>query len=248
MGPVRQYSTHAVVALLSLLLFVACSDSFSDAYCDAGRKDNQQALDLLTHVLERKRNHTGIYLARARCFYYVGSYDRAVQDATEVIHRLPNKADAYLIRAKAEEMLRQVSQALDDYSASIRLRPSAEAYYGRGLIYVREYQEKEREALEDLTAAIRYDAQLVGAYHSRADIYLRRGHFQQALEDYQQVLKLDPSTPHIYCNVGIAHYALGHETEGSKSLTLCYQKGPDARTREYYEEEIRKVIGARQPS
>ena len=140
----------------------SCGDSYSDAHCDAGDRDNQRALDLLTNILEKKRNHTGIYLARARCFYYLGSYDRAVQDATEVINRLPDKPDASLIRAKAGKMLGQIPSALEDYSTSIRLRPSAEAYYGRGLTYMREYQGKEREALEDFTPAIRLDATLVG--------------------------------------------------------------------------------------
>lgn len=236
-----------IIALVSALLVVACGDSFSDAYCEAGNSGNQQTVEHLTHVLERKRNQTGIYLARARCFYLLGAYAQAAQDASEVIRRLPNKADAYLIRAKATKMLGRIQQALDDYSTSIRLHPSAEAHYGRGLTYVREYRGKDREALHDFSAAIALDSKHVGAYKSRAEIYSRHEQFQQALEDSEIVLKLDPATPNAYCNVGFAHYAVGHDGEGRKFLNTCYQKDPDPQTRGYYETEVNKVLYARRP-
>ncbi len=246
MGRAGRYA-GSIVALCSVFLVVACGDSFRDAHCEANGKGNQQALELLTHVLEQKRNQTGLYLARARCFYFLGSYAQALQDASEVIRRLPNKADAYLIRARAAKMLGQISQALDDYSASIRLHPSADAHYGRGLTYVREYQGKDREALDDFTAAIGLDAKHVGAYKSRAEIYSRHDQFQNALQDSEVVLRLDPTTPNAYCNVGFAHFALGHDVEGRKFLNTCYQKDPDPNTRGYYETEVRKVLAARQP-
>lgn len=236
----------SVVALCSLLLSVACGDASVEAYCEANGKGNQATLQLLTHVLEQKRNQTGLYLARARCYYFLGSYAQAVEDASEVIRRLPNKPEAYLIRANAGGMLGQIPQALDDYSASIRLRPSAEAYYSRGLTYVREYQGKEQEALDDFTAAIRFDPKHVGAYKARAELYSRHNQFQNALQDSEMVLKLDPGTPNAYCNVGFARYALGQDVEGRKLLNMCYQKDSDPQTRSYYETEVRKVLVARQ--
>lgn len=240
-------NARSTLALCSILLSVACGEPSSDAYCEANAGDNQQSLQFLNEVLERNRNHTGVYLARARCLYFLGSYAQAVQDASEVISLLPNQAEAHLIRAKAGKMLGQIPQALNDYTAAIRLHPTAEAYYGRGLTYVREFHDKDREALEDFTAAIRLDAKHVGAYKSRAEIYSRRDQFQNALTDSEVVLKLDPATPNAYCNIGFAHYALGHDAEGRQFLTTCYQKDPDPQMRGYYETEVRKVLFARQP-
>ena len=246
MGRAGRYA-GGFMAWCCLCLMVACGEPAGDAYCEANGKGNQQALELLTNVLEKKRTQPGLYLARARCLYFLGSYAEALQDASEVIRRLPNKADAYLIRAKAGKMLGRIPQALDDYSTSIRLHPSAEAHYGRGLTYVREYQGKDREAIDDFTAAIRLDAKHVGAYKSRAEIYSRHEQYQNALQDSEVVLRLDPATPNAYCNVGFAHYALGHDAEGRKFLNTCYQKDPDPNTRGYYETEVRKVLVARQP-
>lgn len=208
---------------------------------------NSSSSEHLTSVLEHTGNQPGLYLARARCYYLLGSYAQAQQDASEVIRRLPSKPEAYLIRAKAGKMLGRIPQALDDYSASIRLRLTAEAHCGRGLTYLREYQGRDREALEDFTAAIRLDGKHVGAHAFRAQIYSRHEQFQNALADSEQVLKLDPATPNAYCNVGFAHYALGHDAEGRKFLNTCYQKDPDPQTRGYYETQVNNVSHVRQP-
>lgn len=238
---------HGIMVLVGLLLVAACGDSFNDAYCDADNQRNRHTRDHLTQVIEQKRNQPGLYLARARCQYVLGAYAQAVQDASEVVRRLPNKAEAYLIRAKAGKMLGRIPQALEDYSAAIRLQPTPEAYYGRGLTYMREYQGKDREAMEDFTAAIRLDPRHVGAYAFRAQIYSRHEQFQNALADSEKVLTLDPSTSNVYCNVGFAHYALGHDADGRKFLTTCYQKDSDPQTRGYYETEVNKVLYARNP-
>jgi tetratricopeptide (TPR) repeat protein len=234
------------VALLSVMLVAACGDSFGAAHCEANGSGNQQALQSLNALLGKNPSNTAAYLARARCFYFLGAYAPAVQDASEVIRREPNQAEAYLFRAKAGKMLGHIPQALNDYTAAIRLQPSAEAYYGRGLAYVREFRGKDREALDDFTAAIRLDPKYVGAYKFRAEIYSRYDLFQNALQDSEMVLKLDPATPNAYCNVGFAHYALRHDAQGRQYLNTCYQKDPSPQTRGYYEAEVRKVLLARQ--
>lgn len=236
----------AAVVLLSVVLVAAGGDSFGAAHCEANGSGNQQALQSLNALLGKNRDNTALYLARARCFYFLGAYPPAVQDASEVMRREPNQAEAYLLRAKAGKMLGHIPQALNDYTAAIRLQPTADAHYGRALTYVREFRGKDREALVDFTAAIRLDPKHVGAYKFRAEIYSRYDQFQNALQDSEMVLKLDPAMPNAYCNVGFAHYALGHDAQGRQYMNTCYQKDPNPQTRGYYEAEVRKVLLARQ--
>ncbi|MCC2640508.1 MAG: protein of unknown function, contains repeat [Nitrospira sp.] len=247
MGQAGRY-VRTAVTLFSVLMVVACGDPYNDVYCEANGSGNQQALQFLTNVLERKRNNTGAYLARARCLYFLGSYAQAVQDANEVIRRMPNQAEAYLFRAKAEKMLGQIPQALNDYAVAIRLHPTVEAHYDRAMIYLREMPGKEGEALDDFTAAIRLDPKHAEAYQFRAEIYSRHDQFQNALKDFEMVLKLDPALPNAYCNVGFAQYALGQDAEGRKLLDSCYQKDPDPLISGHYETEVRKLLVARQPN
>lgn len=237
-----------IVALIGISLVVACSESFSAAHCEANAAGNQQALQSLNAVLSKNRDNTAALIARARCFYFLGNYAQAVQDASEILRREPKQAEAHLVRGKSLKMLGRIPQALQDYSAAITLRPTADAYYGRGLTYLREFQgAKHRDALNDFTEAIKLDAGHVGAHLYRAQVYSHFDQFQQALQDSEIVLKLAPDTPNAYCNLGLAHYALGHDQEGRQFLNTCYQKDPDSQTRGYYETEVNKVLYARQP-
>lgn len=236
------------VALVGAVFIAACGESFSAAHCEANAAGNQQALQSLNALLSKNRDNTSVLLARARCLYFLGNYAQAVQDTSEVIRREPKQAEAHLVRGKSLKMLGRIPQALQDYSAAIALRPTADAYYGRGLTYLREFRgAKHREALNDFTEAINLDADHVGAHLYRAQVYSHFDQFQQALQDSEIVLKLAPDTPNAYCNLGLAHYTLGHDQEGRQFLNTCYQKDSDPQTRGYYETEVNKVMYARQP-
>jgi tetratricopeptide (TPR) repeat protein len=236
------------VALITAAFMTAARESFSAAHCEANAAGNQQALQSLNALLGKNRDNTSVLLARARCFYFLGNYAQAVQDMSEVLRREPKQAEAHLVRGKSLKMLGRIPQALQDYSAAIAIRPTADAYYGRGLTYLREFRgAKHRDALNDFTEAIKLDADHVGAHLYRAQIYSHFDQFQQALEDSEIVLKLAPDTPNANCNLGLAHYALGHDQEGRQFLNACYRKDPDPQTRGYYETEVNKVMHARQP-
>ena len=237
-----------IVGLIGMSFIAACGESFSAPQCEANAAGNPQALQSLSALLSKNRDNTPALLARARCQYFLGNYVQAAQDASDVLRREPKQAEAHLVRGKSLKMLGQIPQALQDYSAAITLRPTVEAYYGRGLTYLREFRgAKHREALNDFTEAIKLDADHVGAHLYRAQVYSHFDQFQQALQDSEIVLKLAPDTPNAYCNLGLAHYALGHDQEGRQFLNTCYQKDPDPQTRGYYETEVNKVMYARQP-
>ncbi|CUS38594.1 tetratricopeptide repeat protein [Candidatus Nitrospira nitrificans] len=236
------------IVLIGVSFVAACGESFSAAHCEANAAGNPQALQSLNALISKNPESTPALLARARCFYFLGNYAQAVQDASEVLRREPKQAEAHLFRGKSLKMLGRIPQALQDYSAAIALHPTADAYYGRGLTYLREFRgAKHRDALNDFTEAIKLDADHVGAHLYRAQVYSHFDQFQQALEDSKIVLKLAPDTPNAYCNLGLAHYALGHDQEGRQFLNACYQKDSDPRTQGYYETEVNKVMYARQP-
>lgn len=236
------------VVIISMAVLTACSESFSAAQCEANGSGNQQTLQSLNGLLTKDHGNTSALLGRGRCLYFLGNYLQAVQDMSEVLRREPKQAEAFLFRGKSLKMLGRIPQALQDYSAALTLRPTADAYYGRGLTYLNEFHgTKDRDALNDFTEAIKLDARHVGAYQSRAQVYSHFDQFQPALQDAEVVLKLAPNTPNAYCNVGLAHFALGHDGEGRKFLNTCYQKDGDPQTRGYFETEVNKVLYARQP-
>ena len=61
------------------------------------------------------------------------SHDRAINDASQAIHRNPRNADAYCARAGARLAKKQTKKAIADASRAIELDPeNAEAYHIRG--------------------------------------------------------------------------------------------------------------------
>ncbi|WP_173043698.1 tetratricopeptide repeat protein [Nitrospira sp. KM1] len=235
------------LAAVCLVLLTACEGRESVPQCGPGSAENQQGVQSFSALILRKRDHTSAYLARAKCLYFIGSYEPALQDLNEVIRRRPRQAEAYLYRAKIEKMLKRTLQALEDYSTSIRLEPTAEAYYDRGVLYLKEFTNKDGEALEDFNGAVGLDPKHIPAYKARAEILRKYGQYLSALQDAETILRLDPSSPRAYCGVGIAHYALGQESEGKKFLNMCFEKDPSPRIRDHYENEARKAQHARQP-
>lgn len=233
--------------LVFTVLVSACGDSSNATHCEPNASANQQILQSLNAIVSKNPNNTGALLAHARCIYFVGDYSQAAQETSEVIRREPKQAEAYLFRARSLKMLGRISQAMQDYSTAIQLHPTADAYYGRGLTYSKEFKGKEREAVNDFTEAIKLDPKHVGAYNFRAQVYGNMDDFQHALQDAEMVLKLAPDTPNAYCNAGLAQYGIGHDQDGRKYLITCYQKDADPQTRGYYETEVNKVLYARQP-
>ena len=125
--------------VISAAVLTACSESYSAAQCEANGSGNQHTLQSLNGSLTKDRGNMSALLGRARCLYFLGNYAQAVQDMSEVLRRESKQAEAYLYRGKSLKMLGRIPEALQDYSAAIALRPTADAYYGRGLTYLDEF-------------------------------------------------------------------------------------------------------------
>lgn len=93
-------------------------------------------------------------------------------------------------RAGAFHLLGNTSRALSDYAEAIRLRPNyADAYANRGITYDRIDYNK---AVADLSRAISIDPRNTDYLSKRADHYRDMGKLDDALADYEKILKIDP--------------------------------------------------------
>mgnify|MGYP001308136402 CR=1 FL=1 len=112
----------AVVARLSIVRVAARADSLAAAQCETDGSGNQQALQSLNALLGKDHGNTTAYLVHARCFYFLGAYAPAVQNASEVIRRDPSPVhpDAHDGRALTyvREFLGKDREALTDFAAA----------------------------------------------------------------------------------------------------------------------------------
>lgn len=95
------------------------------------------------------------------------------------------------------------------WSHEIRIYPERVfiAYYNRARTF--QEQEKNNEALEDYTAAIRLDPGYKDSYLNRGVILGKLGRMDAAISDFNTVLRLDPSDIDAYANLAMAYSMLG---------------------------------------
>lgn len=112
--------------------------------------------------------------------------------------RLANKAKAEELKAQGNELFKQgeYQQSADRYTAALRICPvdfSAE----RSILYANRAAAKTKlnfkpSAIDDCTKAIEHNPKYLKALLRRATLYEEADKLDESLEDFKQILELDP--------------------------------------------------------
>lgn len=99
-------------------------------------------------------------------------------------------------------------QAINDFSASIALNPSADAYNNRGNVYhlKRDYE----RAISDFDSAIALNPKHILAYNNRGIAYDDRNEFDRALADFDRAIALNPAYLTAYNNRGNTYFRMAN--------------------------------------
>jgi tetratricopeptide (TPR) repeat protein len=133
------------------------------------RGEVQRSIDLL------KRGDTGGAIARL----------------SMLISRTPDDPDAYDLRGAAHIRRNEISSAIDDLSAALRIdgrRASARVNRGLALRYKGDYD----RSIADLDEAVRIDPRYASAYFNRALTFRDKGDRARSLTDFAEAVRLDP--------------------------------------------------------
>ena len=131
------------------------------------------------------------------CYKSVSSAEVTVEDVVAACSRViatPGKAKDTLANAHNNRgaiflHAGRIDQAIEDFSASIALRPDAAMSYGnRGEAY--RLQRDYDKAMADEETAIRLDPKLSQGYLNRGAIYAARGDYKRAIEDQTAAIAL----------------------------------------------------------
>ncbi|GAA3227253.1 hypothetical protein GCM10020216_042740 [Nonomuraea helvata] len=126
--------------------------------------------------------------------------ESAIELARELGDRHPLHRMVLLAnRAQLLAALGHVKEALEDYTAAIRLDPAFPDYYlERGNLLFK--LGRHEEALADFERAIQAGPPLPEAYYNRAELRTVRGDIEEALADLGRVIELDPAYLDAYIN------------------------------------------------
>ena len=128
----------------------------------------------------------------------VAEYTRAIEQSPEDM-----KYKFYLLRGMAYREQRNIDAAIKDFSTSIQLRPSHDAFLRRGEMYFEKGSYTIAE--NDFSQAIDINPS-IEAYRLRGLTYLVLGNLDMAVEDGTEIIKLAPNTSDSY-NIRMEAYA-----------------------------------------
>ena len=122
-----------------------------------------------------------------------GEHDRALADIDAALGIDPTTSFLWSLRGYVLLTTARYGEAIEALDRAISLEPSARAHFDRAACH-REQGDLER-AIEDYTAALRHDPELVEAVSERAHVFQRRGEFARALEDLDRCRAANPRDP-----------------------------------------------------
>ncbi len=190
-------------------------------------KQIPQALDDFTNAIEAGIVTPKLFLNRGKCLVMLSRPAEAIPDLSRSIELEPKSAETYYFRAVAFEKTGDSENAIRDYGSAIQLNPNyVEALVNRGLQYYN--GGRPGEAIADYTSALRFAAQQVQPMIliNRANAFLQTGKLNEALEDANKALSINPNYPRAYQTRGAIFTRLGQPDKAQADLQKVQQLQP----------------------
>lgn len=118
----------------------------------------------------------------------------------------------------------QTDEALKLMGEAILQHPSSRTYSLRARMY--EVLRKHQAAVDDLTAAIKLDAQVAELYQRRGVEQFKLGRFKESIVDFDKFIELEPGQERSHWQRGISYYYAGRFADGARQFA-AYQTFDD---------------------
>jgi tetratricopeptide (TPR) repeat protein len=146
-------------------------------------------------------------IARGDAFGLQGDFATAIDLYTQAVKLDPRRAEGYSKRAASLYNSGAPKKALVDYNEAIQRSPAdAELYLSRAIAQL---PMRTDLALADCDTAVRLSPQLEKPRLYRANVHLARREFDSAIDDYNAILAIMPTSAASYCNRGAAYRSKG---------------------------------------
>jgi len=168
----------------------------------------EEAISYYSLSIAAEPSDVAAYEGRAKANYMLGEHEKAVNDYTRAIETRETPR-LYMKRGHVLLQLTRFAQADQDYHQAISLGSSSSTAY-EGMGDAHRLQGEFDEAIRSYTVAIGpNDDGWWAAYYFRGVSYFRLRQFQQALEDFQRVIDLQPHNGHGYFARGVLRWLGG---------------------------------------
>ncbi|XP_026520085.1 tetratricopeptide repeat protein 6 [Notechis scutatus] len=173
-----------------------------------------------TEALKIEQRSVRAYLYRGVLKFYNRTYKNAVEDLTKAIELDKMCILAYYNRAIAFQQLKDYEHSLIDYKTVLSLETSKDIVLkvlkNRALVYI---EMKQYEyALKDFAEVAMTEKKNAGLLNSIGLCYHRLQKYEEAVESFSKVLKLNPFSLDAYIGRGNAYLEYGHSKGTRQAL------------------------------
>jgi TonB family protein len=190
--------------------------------------DLNGAINDLNSLLEKSPNKPLYIRERARTYFLLKDYQKAMSDIENSLRSEPKNAWALDIRGIIKAALGDFAGAeADDTTAiSIEKRPkfACNYYYSRSL--VRQKLKNFHGALEDAKAAIAMNPSYAKAYSARGTAEWHLKDYDSAMADYSKAIELDPRFSQAYVNRSLVKFGRSDYKGALADLNKALQISP----------------------
>ncbi|XP_074645859.1 dnaJ homolog subfamily C member 7-like [Tubulanus polymorphus] len=165
-----------------------------------------EARDITNDLLQSDSLNADAIYIRGLCLYYDDNVDKAFQHFQQVLRLAPDHVKAKLIYKKAKLLIQKKEEGnqafrsgkFDDayriYTEALEIDPhniytNSKLYCNRATVCAK--LNKLEQAKEDCTQAIELDGNYLKAYLRRAKCFMDLEKFEEAVQDYEKVYKID---------------------------------------------------------
>ena len=166
------------------------------------------------------------YLYRSIAKIYLDDYHGAAQDATECIERNPFLITAWQVRGIARQNLKEYDGAIADFEQGLTVQPENKVFLRNlAISYAlkKDYQ-KADSCFNHFIALFPSESQ---AYMNRAQLKMEMGDSLAALQDLDQVTRLDKGNPFAFAMRGMIHAQNDRFMEALSDLDYAIHLDPE---------------------
>lgn len=156
--------------------------------------------DVLAKILELDKDHLVANLKLAEIYHIVGNFEKSIEYVNEVLRIDVYNATAYYWKGLNYKLIGDTATAVSSFqTAREQDNDFYQAFIQLGLIYGAVH---DNQAISYYDNAIRIDPASFEAHYNKA-IYLQENDFaEQALLEYQTLIKIGVRLPQVYHNIG----------------------------------------------
>lgn len=194
-------------------------------------KQYELAIDVYTKVLKEsvsKSEQADLYIERARAHLKLNQYQEAWSDADLAIYKDPKNPMGFAVRGQASGLMDKLEASVADFTKAIELSPSMSQFYAlRGGAYLDSGQAQ--KARDDFSTAIDLGKNEVNpiVFQQRAFALRKLGKYEDALLDFSESLKRDPSLVHSRLSRGALYRCLQRYKVAKLDLDVVLKENPE---------------------